>query len=261
MRVAEAVDPYYQEISRAPLLTQEEELDLARRVRRGDRAARDRMIESNTRLVICIAKCYRNRGLPMEDLVGEGNLGLVKAVDRFDPDRRCRFSTYGTWWIKQAIRKALISEGIVRVPDYLMEVLPRFEAVATEMFEEQGIHPTPRQVCARAGIEPDRAPLIVKALGAKASVLWDSTSCDFLFHVDPTEACGMAEPDASAMAAYLLQHPGGDRLCRIVLDRCVRRMTLSRISAEIGITKERVRQLEEKAYEILRTTLKEEDYL
>ncbi|MEK7485654.1 MAG: sigma-70 family RNA polymerase sigma factor, partial [Planctomycetota bacterium] len=119
---------YLKEINKIPLLTAQDEISLAKQIEKGIEAARDRLIKSNLRLVVSIAKKYLNCGLPLSDLIEEGNLGLLKAADRFDISRNCRFSTHATWWIKQAIRRALTNTSrTIRVPSYIREMMGKVE--------------------------------------------------------------------------------------------------------------------------------------
>jgi len=137
------LETYLRDINKIKLLTPEREKELALRVRKGDPKAREEMVNANLRLVVNIAKKYMNCGLPFQDLIGEGNAGLLKAVERFDPDRNCRFSTYATWWIKQSILRALTdSTKVVRIPSYMREVLNKAEEVAESLTLENGIPPT-----------------------------------------------------------------------------------------------------------------------
>ncbi len=134
----EAIKLYLKDIRDLPLLTAEEEKELAKKVRRGDKKARQRMIKSNLRLVINIAKKYSYLGVPMLDLIEEGNLGLMKAVTKYDPDKGYRFSTYAAWWIKQFITRAVANQGkTVRIPVYVMEMLMRFQKVKKQLLQKQ----------------------------------------------------------------------------------------------------------------------------
>ena len=122
------IKSYFKDVRPIPLLTAEEELELARLVQKGNKKARDRMIRSNLRLVISIAKKYGNLGVPLSDLIEEGNIGLMKAVEKFDPDRGFRFSTYAAWWIKQGISRAIIDQGkMIRVPVYMNEEILKYK--------------------------------------------------------------------------------------------------------------------------------------
>ena len=148
---------YLREISRIPLLSAQDELSLAHRIRLGSRDARNHLIEANLRLVVSIAKRYVGQGMSLEDLVGEGNIGLIRAVTKFDPDRGFRFSTYATWWIKQAITRSIL-EGTraVRLPVYIMEEVMRVKRTTRQLYQELGREPSAEQIGERLGITGDR---------------------------------------------------------------------------------------------------------
>ncbi|NUN53309.1 MAG: RNA polymerase sigma factor RpoD/SigA [Planctomycetaceae bacterium] len=153
------MDSYLQDINRFKLLTPEEERALAIRVRSGDMEARDLMIRSNLRLVVSIAKVYNNRGLQLLDLIEEGNLGLLKAVQEFDPGRETRFSTYATWWIKQAIRRALVNTAkTVRIPSYLAEKIHRVKRERSRLEVELGRMPSSEEIA--EAMKPRREEVI-----------------------------------------------------------------------------------------------------
>ena len=134
---------YLKEISQIPLLTREQEAALARRVRAGDEAAKSQMVEANLRLVVQIARRYLNRGLPLPDLIEEGNLGLLRAVEKFEPERELRFSTYGTWWIRQAIVRALANQArTIRIPVHVGLLLARYQREQRRLMQELGRTPT-----------------------------------------------------------------------------------------------------------------------
>ncbi len=138
---------YLRDISRIPLLGREEEAELACRVRQGDEAAKARMVESNLRLVVQIARRYRNRGLPLLDLIEEGNIGLLHAVDKFDPDRGTRLSTYATWWIRQAVTRALANQArIIRLPVHVEALLGRYVREQQRLTQALGRPPTPEEL-------------------------------------------------------------------------------------------------------------------
>lgn len=137
------LDTYLAGIKEVALLSPEEEIDLAGLVQKGDREARERMIRANLRLVVSIAKNYLNRGLTFMDAIEEGNIGLIRAVEKFDPNAGCRFSTYATWWIKQGIRRSLInSVKTVRIPSYMNEIVARWKSTAMELNYRLGRRPT-----------------------------------------------------------------------------------------------------------------------
>jgi RNA polymerase primary sigma factor len=149
---------YLAEISKIPLLSPAEELALARKAKQGDGIARKRLIVSNLRLVVSIAKKYLYYGMPLLDLIEEGNLGLMKAVERFDPDRGCKFSTYATWWIRQAVTRALSNQGrTVRVPVYVTDSIARYKKVVEELYSEEGQKPTLAKVAKRMKISLEEA--------------------------------------------------------------------------------------------------------
>jgi RNA polymerase primary sigma factor len=149
---------YLREISRIPLLSPKQEMDLARRARTGDGEARRRLIVANLRLVVSIAKKYLYYGLPLLDLIEEGNLGLMKAVERYDPDKGCRFSTYATWWIRQAVTRALSNYGrTVRIPVYVTDNVARYKKVSEEFYKKNGRRPEPEEVAKELGIKDKEA--------------------------------------------------------------------------------------------------------
>src|SRR3989441_1984445 len=146
---------YLKEIGQIPLLSREEEAALARRVRAGDAAAKQRLTEANLRLVVHIARRYMNRGLPLQDLIEEGNLGLIRAVEKFDPDRGTRFSTYATWWIRQAVARALANQArTIRLPVHVEMLLGRYQREQQRLTQELGRAPTLDEVAGALGMPP-----------------------------------------------------------------------------------------------------------
>lgn len=145
---------YLSEISKVPLLSTSEEIRLAKRAQQGDGEARHKLIVSNLRLVVSIAKKYLYYGLPLLDLIEEGNLGLMKAVDRYDPGRGCKFSTYATWWIRQAVTRSLSNQGrTVRVPVYVTDNVARYKKTSEDLYIRTGRRPEPEQVAKEMGIK------------------------------------------------------------------------------------------------------------
>jgi RNA polymerase primary sigma factor len=150
-----ALEAYLKDINKIKLLTAEKEKELAEKIRNGDQKAREEMIKANLRLVVNIAKRYANFCLPLQDLIEEGNVGLLKAVERFDPDKNCRFSTYATWWIKQSIRRALTDHSrMIRIPSYMRELLNKAEEVTDSLTSENGIPPTISEVASAIEEKP-----------------------------------------------------------------------------------------------------------
>ena len=151
------VKTYLKEIGRVPLLTAEQEADLARAAQAGDEQARRALSEANLRLVVSVAKRYVGRGLPFLDLIQEGNLGLMKAAEKFEPERGFKFSTYATWWIRQAITRAIADQGrTIRIPVHLVESINRVKKAAGELLRKNGREPTAEEIAVQLEMEPDR---------------------------------------------------------------------------------------------------------
>jgi len=159
---------YLKEIRETPLLTAAEELELARRIQQGDKEARERMIKANLRLVVSVAKEFLNRGLPFMDLIAEGNIGLMRGIEKFDPDQGNRFSTYGVHWIKQSIRRALVnSSKTVRIPSYMVELISQFKQKAAEMAAKNGGKPSDTRVIAKEiGLSDEQLDMMRAALNS-----------------------------------------------------------------------------------------------
>lgn len=167
------LEQYLKEVMKLPLLTAKEERELGRIVRNprsspaARQAARDRFIRSNLRLVISIAKVFMNRGLPLEDLIDEGNIGLIIAVDRFDPTRGVRFSTYGTWWIRQAIRRSLLDKArVVRAPAYMIEFVAKMKGAENRLMHTLGRKPDVAEITKDLGLGRDNITRLRRALAA-----------------------------------------------------------------------------------------------
>jgi RNA polymerase primary sigma factor len=160
----DGVPSYLGRLTQAPLLTPEEEIELTRAVQRGDGPAKQRLIESNMRLVINIAKTYRNRAIPLEDLIQEGAIGLMQAAERFDPDKGFRFSTYATHWIRQSIGRAIDNKSkAIRLPAHVSQSLRRIEKEKTRLSRELGQEPSPEQIAAAMGISPKKLLTLVQS--------------------------------------------------------------------------------------------------
>lgn len=253
---------YLSEISRYPLLTREQERELARRVRQGDMEARNEMIRANLRLVVSIAKSYADRGLSLLDLIEEGNLGLLKAVERFNPDEGCKFSTYASWWIRQAIRRALISKvKSVRVPAYMVETLLKWRTVSRELAQKLGREPTPEEVAGELGLPKNKLTALRRALQAHG---WAAHLGEYSSVVD-IEDESVQVPGKEDSATDITGGLSLDQIMAAALserEQLILRMrfglpssegrrqepcTLEVIGKRIGLTRERVRQIEAQA--------------
>jgi len=160
---------YLKEIGRHKLLTRQEELELARALRRGDDAARKRLIQSNLRLVVSIAKRYQNRDMNFQDSIQEGNLGLLTAVNKFDPERGFKFSTYATWWIRQAISRALADKArTIRIPVHMLDIMSKLRKVLNKQIKELGRQPTIEELAQATGWKEEK---IAQALKADTKVI------------------------------------------------------------------------------------------
>ena len=159
------LEAYFREINEIDLLTPEQEIELAHRIRAGDPEAREHMTTANLRLVVSIAKYYVDRGLALQDLIEEGNIGLIKAVERFDPAAGCRFSTYATWWIKQAIKRALIDTvKTVRIPSYMVELINKWKNASSNLTAKLGRKPFFNEVAKELDLDPKNLGILRTAL-------------------------------------------------------------------------------------------------
>jgi RNA polymerase primary sigma factor len=175
----EGIPSYLSRLTQAPLLTAEEESELTRAVQKGDRAARQKLVESNMRLVINIAKSYRNRAIPLEDLIQEGAIGLMQAAERFDPDKGFRFSTYATHWIRQSIGRAIDNKSkAIRLPAHVSQSLRRIEKERARLLREMGSDPTPEQLAYAIGISPKKLQTLIQSSQPRHDPrrrLWDDS--------------------------------------------------------------------------------------
>lgn len=254
---------YFSRLTQAPLLTPEEEVTLTRAVKSGDREARQRLIECNMRLVINVAKSYRNRAVPLEDLIQEGAIGLMQAAERFDPEKGYRFSTYATHWIRQAIGRAIDNKSkAIRVPAHVSQCIRRVERERARLVSELGAEPTEDQLAEATGLSPKRLATLMQTSQEVLSLdmaVGDSgnTTLGGLIKDDSHE-----DPEDAMLTAEVM-----DELKRIMnqLNEREQRVMRSRfhfdptsddperdLAAEMSLSRERVRQIELQAIKKLR---------
>jgi len=257
---------YLQEIAQFSLLTPQQEIELAKKIKKGDTAARERMINANLRLVVTIARDYANFGLPLLDLISEGNIGLTKAVERFDPTKGAKLSTYAMWWIKQAIKRALADQGkTIRVPVHLGEKLAKMRRVSLQMSDELGREPTDEELGEEIGIASEKVARL-KSVGIRPASL-DAPIAEN----DSTEFAEVIGDDEAQTPFELLRDKnllGEVEGLLEVLDPRERKIisqrfgldggkpkTLEDVGKDFGITRERIRQLQNAALGKLRRAL------
>mgnify|MGYP002590333649 CR=1 FL=1 len=257
------VKAYLKEIGQVPLLSAEEEQTLARAARAGDADARRRLSEANLRLVVSVAKRYAGRGLPFLDLIQEGNLGLMKAAEKFEPDRGFKFSTYATWWIRQSITRAIADQGrTIRIPVHLVEHINRVRKTAGELLRKNGREPTAEEIAVRLEMEPDRVRELLQLAQEPVSLETpvgeeeDAHLEDFIQDEEagiPVDEAGRQLLRRELMSVLKSLTPREERVItlRFGLDDG-RPRTLEELGKEFNVTRERIRQIEAKAPRKLR---------
>ena len=261
---------YLREIGQIPLLTIEQEIDLAAKIKNGDKAARSLMIRSNLRLVVKIAHDYANLGLPLLDLISEGNIGLMKAVERFDPAKGGKLSTYAAWWIKQSIKSALANQSkTIRLPVHLVDKISKMRRVAMQMSEELGREPTDDELAEEVGLASGKISQLKTVSIRPASLdapISDDDSTEFGEIVGDLEALTPFEQ----LRDQNLRDEVGDLLG--VLDEREKKIifsrfgldggkakTLEEVGKKFGVTRERIRQLQNIALMKLRRALQKKE--
>jgi RNA polymerase primary sigma factor len=265
-----AMKVYLREIGRIQLLTPAEEIELAAKIKKGDREARALMISSNLRLVVTIAQDYANLGLALLDVIGEGNIGLMIAVDRFDPSKGAKLSTYAAWWIRQAIKRALSNQGkTIRLPVHLGDKIAKVRRIALQMSEELGREPTDDELGGEIGIASGKVSHLKTVSIRPASLdapISDDDSTEFGESVEDEEARTpfelLRDKDLHNDVGDVLEELD-DREKKIISQRFGfdggKRRTLEEIGKKLGVSRERIRQLENIALAKLRRALSQRE--
>ena len=273
--IEDPVRMYLKEIGKVPLLSAEEEIELAKRMENGDQEAKKRLAEANLRLVVSIAKRYVGRGMLFLDLIQEGNLGLIKAVEKFDYRKGYKFSTYATWWIRQAITRAIADQArTIRIPVHMVETINKLIRVSRQLLQELGREPTPEEISEEMGMPLDRVREILKISQEPVSLETpigeeeDSHLGDFIQDDNvpvPAEAASftLLREQLVEVLGTLTEREQKVLRLRFGLDDG-RARTLEEVGKEFNVTRERIRQIEAKALRKLRhpsRSRKLKDYL
>src|SRR5918998_1730963 len=255
---------YFGQIARGRLLTHEEEIELGRRVREGDETARSKLIEKNLRLVIPVAKKYRGMGLPFGDLIQEGNIGLMRAADKFDPEKGFRFSTYASWWIRQAVQRAVADKGrTIRVPVHMGEKIRKMARTYNELSAQLEREPSDEEVAERLGWDVDRGKDVKSAIPDATSLNQPLSSDEGSSELgdlieDERESGVVGEVVEELETSHLMESVARlpERKRRVLVRRYgldgEKPATLADLSEELAVSRERVRQLQREAERILR---------
>ena len=261
--VADPVRMYLKEIGKIPLLTAEEEIELAKKISEGDAEAKKRMIEANLRLVVSVAKHYLGRGMQLLDLIQEGNMGLLKAVEKFDYTKGYKFSTYATWWIRQSITRAVADQArTIRIPVHMVETINRVSRTSRALVQELGREPTIAEISRYLGISEEKIAEVMKIAQDPVSLETPVGEEDDSHLGDFIPDSEVAEPAESATYNMLRQQLAevmqtlSPRECKVLRLRFGledgRPHTLEEVGKEFDVTRERVRQIEAKALRKLR---------
>ena len=261
---------YMREISKTPLLTTEEEVDLAARIKKGDKEARTLMIKANLRLVVKIAQDYLNYGLPLQDLISEGNIGLMKAVERFDPAKGGKLSTYGSWWIKQSIKRALANQSkTIRLPVHMVDKIAKLRRITRMLTEASGREPTDEELCEETGISRKKLTMLKRAAQRPTSLdapVGDDESSSYSEIIGDERAVNPLDALSDKN-----MHGELDDLLEVLDERESKiidarfglggktPMTLEEVGRQFGVTRERIRQLQNIALDKMRRNLRKRE--
>ena len=261
--IDDPVRMYLKEIGKVPLLTADEEIELAKRMEEGDEEAKKRLSEANLRLVVSIAKRYVGRGMLFLDLIQEGNLGLIKAVEKFDYRKGYKFSTYATWWIRQAITRAIADQArTIRIPVHMVETINKLIRVSRQLLQEYGREPLPEEIAEEMGIPEDKVREIIKIAQEPVSLETpigeeeDSHLGDFIPDDDapaPADAAAFTLLKEQLMSVLSTLSPREEMVLKLRFGlEDGRARTLEEVGREFKVTRERIRQIEAKALRKLR---------
>ncbi|MFV9511040.1 RNA polymerase sigma factor RpoD [Tepidibacillus sp. LV47] len=263
VKINDPVRMYLKEIGRVPLLSAEEEIELAKRIEQGDEEAKRRLTEANLRLVVSIAKRYVGRGMLFLDLIQEGNMGLIKAVEKFDYRKGYKFSTYATWWIRQAITRAIADQArTIRIPVHMVETINKLIRVSRQLLQELGREPTPEEIAEEMNLSVEKVREIMKIAQEPVSLETpigeedDSHLGDFIEDQDalaPSDAAAyeLLKEQLEDVLDTLTEREENVLRLRFGLDDG-RTRTLEEVGKVFGVTRERIRQIEAKALRKLR---------
>ena len=261
--IDDPVRMYLKEIGKVPLLSADEEIELAKRMEEGDEEAKKRLCEANLRLVVSIAKRYVGRGMLFLDLIQEGNLGLIKAVEKFDYRKGYKFSTYATWWIRQAITRAIADQArTIRIPVHMVETINKLIRVSRQLLQEYGREPLPEEIAAEMGIPEEKVREIIKIAQEPVSLETpigeeeDSHLGDFIPDDDapaPADAAAFTLLKEQLMGVLSTLTPREEMVLKLRFGlEDGRARTLEEVGKEFKVTRERIRQIEAKALRKLR---------
>ncbi len=256
--IDDPVRMYLKEIGKVDLLTAEQEIELAKRMEQGDQAAKEKLCEANLRLVVSIAKRYVGRGMQFLDLIQEGNLGLIKAVDKFDYRKGYKFSTYATWWIRQAITRAIADQArTIRIPVHMVETINKLIRVSRQLLQELGREPQPEEIAEAMDISVEKVREIMKIAQEPVSLETpigeeeDSHLGDFLPDEDapaPADAAAFTLLKEQLLSVLSTLTPREEKVIKLRFGlEDGRQRTLEEVGKEFNVTRERIRQIEAKA--------------